>query len=88
MVLSQEMPALPPNHLELDNVVDAKRDLLAAAALKRLGLEANTNTNKYSNYGNNVNCLISDGIPDLSHNKIVINNNELIMGNIENLKRE
>ncbi len=88
MVLSQEIPALPPNHLELDNVVDAKRDLLAAAALKRLGLEANTNTNKYSNYDNNVNCLISDGIPDLSHNKIVINNNELIMGNIENLKRE
>jgi hypothetical protein len=89
MVLSQEMPALPPTHaVELDNVVDAKRDLLAAAALKRLGLDNSNNNNKYSNYGNNVNCLISEGIPDLSQNKISPNNADLMVGNIENLKRE
>lgn len=83
------MPALPPTHaVELDNVVDAKRDLLAAAALKRLGLDNSNNNNKYSNYGNNVNCLISEGIPDLSQNKISPNNADLMMGNIENLKRE
>jgi len=73
----------------MENIIDAKRDLLATAALKRLGLDTNNNnnTNKYNNYGNNVNCLMSEGIPDLSHNKIVVNNNEL-MGDVDNLKRE
>lgn len=82
------MPALPPPNVELDNLIDAKRDLLAAAALKRLGIENSNNTNKYSNYGNNVNCLISEGIPDLSQNKINVGNAELMLGSIENLKRE
>jgi hypothetical protein len=82
VALCQDAPAMPPNHLEMDSVLDAKRDLLASAALKRLGIEHNNN--KPNNYNNYVNCLITEGIPD----KIIVSNNELMLGQSENLKRE